>query len=250
MVSPNAGLVQERMIDDLLEGVRSEGDTGLQTTNTVLDGKWVTLVSMQDGLPRPPIPIAHARRVLRKKRPDGSPAFWIEGMPYQPPEPMKGSIKCMLHPDFDETDGPAGFGRELIESAGLAGVSCNQNARDKKNRDDFANVYQRNRHMLKKHPGYYRQIQDLLAERERKAADEQRIEDRDFLRQQQAAIMALASGATPANFFDPTAGAEAPPLPLADLNRAALQRYADAHEISYDTRWGEDRLRTEIETAS
>ena len=232
------------MIDDLLEGVRSEGDTGLQTTNTVLDGKWVTLVSMQDGLPRPPIPIAHARRVLRKKRPDGSPAFWIEGMPYQPPEPMKGSIKCMLHPDFDETDGPAGFGRELIEGAGLAGVSCNQNARDKKNRDDFANVYQRNRHMLKKHPGYYRQIQELLAERERKAADDQRIEDRDFLRQQQAAIMALAGGA------NPTAAAAADAPSLADLNRQALQRYADAHEISYDTRWGEDRLRTEIETAS
>ncbi len=243
MVS-NDQLIQDASVADVLNQFDlKNGDTPLSVKSAIDEGKWVVLTSMQDGLPRPPIPRIHAERVLKKRRPDGSPAFWIEGMPYSPPKPQKGSIKCMLHPDFDETDGPAGFDRSFVDEAGLSGVTCNMNARDKKNRDDFANVVQRDDHMKSKHPRFYAAIQSLIERRAKTAADAAAEADREMVRAQQQAILALA-GQRPQE-----AAQSDPSINLEYLNAEGLRAYADAHGIELTNRQSVTQMRAEIEAA-
>lgn len=166
----------------------NEGDTGLDVSNEITDGTHVVLTSMVDGLERPPIPVVHAERVLRKTLADGSPAFWIPGLAYTPPKPIAGSIKCMLHPDFDETNGPAGFGREFVDQSGLSGFFCNRGDPSKPSKDNFTSVFDRDQHMKHKHKTQWELIEAAIAKDEERDEKAQRQLDREVL-------MALARSA-------------------------------------------------------
>lgn len=149
----------------------------------------ITLYSMIDGEPRPGVLKIDAPRVLAKKLPDGKPAFWIEGMPGEPPERTRGQVKCMLHPDFDESEGPSGFDRHFVDGVGLTGRTCNLMAPDKNNVDKFKSVYDRDDHMAKKHKREWATIQAALTQ----AKGER---DRDEDKQTRDAMLALAASAT------------------------------------------------------
>ncbi len=169
---------------------QASGDTGLTVSNEITDGTKVQLTSMVDGLIRPPISMVHAERVLEETLDEAGtmPAFWIPGMAYQPPEPVVGTTKCMLHPDFDETNGPAGFGREFIDKAGLAGFFCNRGDVSKKSKDNFTSVFDRDQHMKHKHKTQWELIEAAINKDEERDEKTQRQLDREVL-------MALARSA-------------------------------------------------------
>jgi len=167
------------------------GDTNYQVESTVVDGQWVQLTSMRDGLQRPPIPRIHAERVLQKMLSDGSPAFWIEGMGYSPPEPLIGSIKCYFHPDFDEADGPSGLGREFIVQAGLGDFRCNSGDRSKQNRGDFKTVMMRDAHMHSRHRRQLEAVEKAQGNEKEQQEHTERQLDREYQRQQTEAMLEL-----------------------------------------------------------
>jgi hypothetical protein len=173
------------------------GDTDLQVESTIDDGQWVQLTSMRDGLKRPPIPQIHAARVLAKTLPDGSPAFWMPGMPYTPPEPQIGSIKCYFHPDFDEEDGASGISREFIVQAGMGDFTCNSGDLSKQNRGDFKTVLMRDAHMHSRHRRQLEAIQRAQGDEKEQAERTERQLDREYLRQQTEAMLRLAGRALP-----------------------------------------------------
>lgn len=187
-------IAHEASVQQALDNLRLDyknGDTGLQIESAIDSAGWVRLTSMRDGLQRPPIPQIHAARILAKRLPDGSPAFWMEGMPYTPPEPQIGTIKCYFHPDFDETDGAAGFGREFIDAAGLQGFTCNYGDPSKNNRGDFKSVMQRDSHMRSRHRRQLDAVEQAQAEqKDREQRAEQALE-RDYQRQQTEAMLKL-----------------------------------------------------------
>ena len=155
--------------------------------------QYVTVYSTLNGEPKQILKIDR-RRVLGKTLPNGEYAHWAEGMPGDAPEYIKGTVMCMLHPDFDEGDGPAGFGRDYIDHIGLDGRTCNMMSPDKNNVDSFKSVYDRDDHMLKKHPREWRTVEAALG-KDRDAAElRERQLDREATQQQGAALMAMASG--------------------------------------------------------
>src|SRR5690554_5423069 len=106
MVSEVEGIARRAAVSNALRidaGVpldEAEGDAQGLTSNT--DAK-VTVYSTIDGEPREILRI-DAERVLGKRRSDGTPAFWMPGLPGDRPPYFQGFIKCMLHPEFDESD--------------------------------------------------------------------------------------------------------------------------------------------------
>jgi hypothetical protein len=90
--------------------------------------------------------------VLRKRSPDGTPKFWVEGMPGTPPVPINGSLKCLLNAEHSN--------RKWIDDAGLLGRTCPKS--NLKSEFDVEN------HMLHRHPQEARLIETAL-ERERTA---------------------------------------------------------------------------------
>ena len=167
-------------------GITHDGSDIPARVSTDADRK-VTLYSTTTGEPHE-ILLNDAPRVLRKRRRDGSRAFWAEEMPGERPLRVVGTVQCMLHPDFDETDGAAGFDRKFIDDIGLAGRTCNMMAPDKANRGDFKSVYERDDHMAKKHRREWRTIE---------AAQEQAdaARDRAERRETTDAMLALAGRA-------------------------------------------------------
>lgn len=93
----------------------------------------------------------HLRKVLNKKRPDGSYAFSLT----QRVKPIVGTFKCFLHKDTPN--------REIYDTMGLAVCS----------KDNLASEYQRRRHMEKRHKAEWAAIEQMRVEVEKK-------EDRDF----------------------------------------------------------------------
>jgi hypothetical protein len=90
--------------------------------------------------------------VLRKRSDDGTPKFWITGMPGTPPEPVNGSLKCLLNAEHPN--------RKWVDEAGLLGRTCPKS--NLKSEFDVEN------HMLHRHPQESRLI-DTALERERTA---------------------------------------------------------------------------------
>lgn len=131
-----------------------------------------------------------ARRVLLKRLPNGQPAFWMEGMSGTKPSAFKGTISCYMHPDFDETKGPAGFDRAWVESIGLGGRTCNMSDPSKNNKADFKSPFERDEHVRTKHRREWATIQSSIeAKRRQDAVDDQR--------RATEAMLALAGGAAP-----------------------------------------------------
>lgn len=162
-----------------------QGEVQQITSNT--DVK-VTVYSTTDGEPRQILRI-DAERVLMKRRSDGRPAFWMEGMPGSAPNYLKGELKCLLDPEFDEKDGVSGFDRAFIDSLGLTGRTCNMMAPEKNNAR-FKSVFDRDDHMAKKHRRENSIIKDGLARIERQKAE-------DKADRATEAMLALASRAAP-----------------------------------------------------
>ena len=182
---------REALIDKISREVTTGLDLGGDDTPAQIKSnsdETTTLYSMIDGEPRPVLNL-DVPRVLRKVLPNGSPAFWHPDMPGSPPGYTQGSIKCMLHPDFDESEGSAGFDRAFINGIGLTGRTCNLMAPDKKNVDVFKSVFDRDDHMAKKHRREWATIQDAL-----QTASTQRYREED--RQTRQAMLSLAASAS------------------------------------------------------
>lgn len=150
----------------------------------------VTIFSTQNGEPRQILKI-DAKRVLNKRLSDGRPAFWMEGMPGKPPVYAKGTIACYLDPNFDESDGPAGFDRAWLDKIGLEGRTCNMMAPDKNNQK-FRSVFDRDDHAAKKHRNEWKIIQDAIEKKRLATEAEERRLDREAQQAQAAAMLALA----------------------------------------------------------
>ena len=167
------------------------GPDDVDATLTVLSSdKMVPVYSMLTG-ERKEVRQVDLRRVLQKMLPNGQPAHWAEGMPGEAPEYVRGEVKCMMHPDFDETDGSAGFDRDYIDHIGLTGRTCNMMAPDKNNVDNFRSIYERDRHMEKKHRVEWATIEDALEKDRLTVEKEERRQDRE-------AMLALAGTAAAA----------------------------------------------------
>lgn len=161
-----------------------DGDTAPTLTSN--SREYITIYSTADGEPHEVLSI-DARRILMKRFPDGRYAFWHPNMGGAPPTRVRGSVQCYLSPDFDETDGPAGFDRKWIDSIGLAGRVCNMNAPDK-GIPKFLSSYNRDEHARTKHRLEYQTI------KEAQQARRQAQYDADA-RQQREAMIRLAEAA-------------------------------------------------------
>lgn len=126
----------------------------------------VVIYSMLDGTSREVLKI-DARRVLQKTV-GGKPAFWIEGMPGQPPKVSVGTIMCLLHPEFK--DDALGVDRAWVDSLGLSGRNCNMMQPDRPSRADFKGVFDRDDHMTHRHRREWEVIRAGLARRETESA--------------------------------------------------------------------------------
>ncbi len=183
--------VIDKISRQVTTGIDLDGDDTPAQISSNSD-EMVTLYSMIDGEPRPILNL-DVPRVLRKVLPDGTPAFWHPDMPGSAPEYTRGQIKCMLHPDFDESEGPAQFDRHFIDGIGLTGRTCNLMAPDKSNVSVFKSVFDRDDHMAKKHRREWATIQDAL-----QTASTQRYREEDRqTRQAMLSLAASASGQTP-----------------------------------------------------
>lgn len=246
-------LVQEVAVERALDALKDPAtpdDTPLLVSSNI-DGQRVALISMVDGLTRPSIPRIHAKRVLSKMIPGTKlPAFWIPGMPGSPPTPERGSIKCMLHPDFEEEHGPAGFGRTFVNEAGLEGFFCNRGDQSKQNRGDFQSVFDRDEHMRSKHSRQFEVIQKAQGTQEDIDAKSERSIDRELQQaqvaatQEQAAAMLEAVQALMKGQATPAGAA------LEHLNAEGLRAYADKQDIALTNRQSVTTMREEIEAAS
>ena len=108
--------------------------------------------------------------VLRKRNLDGSPKFWIPGMPDKPPEQKRGVLLCQLHQDHDD--------REWLDSIGLTGRNCRKAT--------LMSEFDVETHMLNRHRQESALIQTAL---ERRKRDEER-------ELQQLQLQALRSAAS------------------------------------------------------
>jgi|TARA_R100001530_G_scaffold17438_2_gene15071 hypothetical protein len=189
MVTQNDDIAAAAVIKQIEEDVALVGvelGAGEKQTVRANDDK-ITVYSMINGEPREVLK-NDAPRLLAKKLASGGLAFWYEGMPGEAPAYAKGDVSCMLHPDFDESEGASGLDRAFIDTVGLSGRTCNMNAVDKNNRDDFRSVYDRDDHMAKKHRREWSTIQAAIETRDRNRERDERREDRE-------AMQALAGAA-------------------------------------------------------
>lgn len=162
-----------------------EGPQGDEVTMTTTTDRVVTVYSMIDGAPRS-ILANDFERVMLKRLPDGRPAFWVEGMPGDPPPAVtQGTLKCFLYPEYE--DEGRGFDRAFVDSLGLAGRTCNMNNAMAKNRADFTTEFQREAHERSKHRDEHAVLEQGLARRERER-------ERFDVEQTRAAMLALAGG--------------------------------------------------------
>jgi len=166
-------------------GVGLDGKEDTQTVSSNSD-EHVIVYSTQDGEPHEILKL-DARRALTKRLPNGKNAFWIPEMGGEAPPRTKGSVRCYLDPNFDESDNYYGTTRAWIDGIGLRGRTCNMMAPDKNNQM-FTSDYDRDEHMAKKHRREWATIQ-AARERERTARyDRENRESRE-------AMMALAQAA-------------------------------------------------------
>lgn len=138
-----------------------DGEPLALVDQTQTDRSQTLVFSMQDGEPRE-VMTKERPRLLRKRLPDGRPAFWVPGMPGRPPSRNVGTWKCFLHPESDE--------RKLVDEAGYAGRYCNDGDPSKKNRDNFRALSQKEQHERRKHPNAWEAVQRIKAEKERQEA--------------------------------------------------------------------------------
>ena len=246
-------LVQEVAVERALDALKDPAtpdDTPLLVSSNI-DGQRVALTSMVDGLTRPSIPRIHAKRVLSKPIPGTKlPAFWIPGMPGTPPTPERGSIKCMLHPDFDEEHGPAGFGRAFVDESGLQGFFCNRGDQSKQSRADFQSVFDRDEHMRSKHSRQYEVIQKAQGTPEEIGEKAERQIDRELQQAQIAATQAQGEAMLEA-VQALMKGQDVPvSAALEHLNADGLRAYADKQGIELTNRQSVTAMREEIEAAS
>ena len=182
-------------VDAIIDEIGEQIDTGISVEHpqevaprlSTDTSQKVDVWSMVDGEKRQILRI-DAPRVLKKLLEGGGRAFWAEGMPGGPPEVTQGNVQCMLHPDFDESDGPAGFDRSYIDSIGLTGRTCNMMSPGKGNVSNLKSVYDRDDHMTKKHPREWRTIEAALEKASQSLEVAERKEDRE-------AMLALAGTA-------------------------------------------------------
>ena len=166
----------------------AEGDEQTITSNT--DAK-ITVYSTITGEPKQILRI-DAERVVGKRIPGTNRmAHWIPGMPGDAPVYKKGTVSCILHPDFDEKDGPAGFDRAWVESIGVI-TKCNDANPDKPARADFKSVYDRDEHARTKHRRELQTIQNALTSKRDREYQEERRLDRELAMKQADAMLALA----------------------------------------------------------
>jgi hypothetical protein len=128
--------------------------------------------SMEDGTESRPL-THKLSEVLRKRNPNGSPKFWMPGMPGNPPEQKRGVLLCQLHQDHDD--------REWLDSIGLTGRYCKKAT--------LMSEFDVETHMLNRHRQETALIQTALDRR-------QREEEREL---QQLQLQALRSTATTKN---------------------------------------------------
>ncbi len=100
--------------------------------------------------------------------------------------PVRGEFKCLLHPDHPN--------RERYDSIGLKGVTCFDDGGGK---DGIPSEFEVGRHM-KRHPSAWALIQKDDEKRER-------LEEREFLREQQREMLLVLGGGTPAAPFEDVA---------------------------------------------
>lgn len=125
--------------------------------------------SMIDGTPSTVLKHKLAE-VLRKRAPNGGPAFWVPGMPGNPPEPIVGTIMCLLHADHED--------REWLNSIGLSAQLCRK--------ANLRSEFDLQNHMLHRHQQEFSLIETA---RERETQEEQREWTRmqmDAMRQAQS----------------------------------------------------------------
>lgn len=171
-------------LDAILDGVLG-ADAGTKREMTSNTDEKVTVYSTLTGEEKQILKI-DARRVLAKRFPDGRYMHWMPGMPGERPKAHKGSVKCYLHPEFDETDGVAGFDRAWLDSIGLAGRHCNDGNPSNRNRDDFTSELERDEHVRLRHPRTWRVVENARVAAERRREAEERRADRE-------AMLALAT---------------------------------------------------------
>jgi len=124
-------------------------------TNAGVNADELTSVwSMQDGSESHVLK-HKLNEVLRKRNPDGSPKFWIPGMPNQPPEQKRGVLLCQLNENHED--------REWLDSIGLVGRTCRKAT--------LLSEFDVETHMLNRHRQENALIQTAL---ERRKRDEER----------------------------------------------------------------------------
>jgi hypothetical protein len=149
-------------------------------TNAGVDADEKTSVwSMQDGTESRPL-THKLSEVLRKRNPDGSPKFWMPGMPGKPPDQKLGVLPCKLYADHDD--------REWLDSIGLIGRYCEKAT--------LRSEFDVETHMLNRHPQENALIQNALERR-------QREEEREL---QQLQLQALRSAVPTENRGKRSAG--------------------------------------------
>jgi len=171
----NESLIQEMLrdaqsveLDDELRRnpVVHAGDADQPAPMTVKEMTSAGYVSVWDTRTREYAPVLYYMlpAVLRRKREDGS-YIWTTNDPKVPP--VRGSLKCMLHPDSPE--------RSIYDSMGLRVCP----------KSNLTNTYEVTQHMQKKHRKEWLAIEDVRIRRERQ-------EDRElqrFLMQQASTNM-------------------------------------------------------------
>lgn len=173
-------------VDAALDAALGEDSGSIKQMTSNTDEK-ITVWEVMTGEKKDILKI-DARRVLRKRLSDGRLAHWIPDFGGDPPARNMGTIKCYLHPEFDELDGPSKMNRDFIDSIGLLGLFCNTGDPSNSNRGDFTSTLQRDRHMRFRHRDEWQVIQDARATAERDAEARERRADRE-------AMIALAGGA-------------------------------------------------------
>jgi hypothetical protein len=180
MTSPEATAEQEyveALVEDLrtdprdvLRRIRSgnsEVDAALERPMGIIsaqDNK-VTIYHTVDGDSRT-IPASHLRRALQKKLPDGRRAFSV----YPTGEPVKGQVKCYLHPEHPDYP--------KWRAAGIATVCMSGH---------FASVVDMEAQMAHKHSRDWAKIKEILEQ-------ERRDEDRAFQRELMSRMTAQMGG--------------------------------------------------------
>ena len=169
-----AEAIAESMKDGSLNKVIVNNDEYSMTytgaTNAGINADELTSVwSMEDGTESRVLK-HKLNEVLRKRNPNGSPKFWIPGMPNKPPEQKRGVLLCQLNENHED--------REWLDSIGLIGRTCRKAT--------LMSAFDVETHMLNRHRQESALIQTALDRR-------QREEEREL---QQLQLQALRNSAS------------------------------------------------------